>query len=38
MIVMQGKDTYKAVSIYPGEIQLTRIPACAHSTAKLAAK
>lgn len=30
--------TYNAVSMYPGEMQFTRIPAPAHSTAKLAAK
>ena len=30
--------TYSAVSMYPGEIQLTRMPACAHSTAKLEAR
>ena len=26
-------ETYSAVSMYPGEMQLTRMPACAHSTA-----
>lgn len=28
-----ANETYSAVSMYPGEMQLTRTPACAHSTA-----
>jgi hypothetical protein len=31
-------DIYSAVSMYPGEMQLTRMPAPAHSTARLDAK
>lgn len=30
---LQLTETYSAVSMYPGEMQLTRTPACAHSTA-----
>ena len=31
-------ETYSAVNMYPGEMQFTRIPACAHSTANELAK
>lgn len=30
--------TYRAVNMYPGEMQLTRMFACAHSTASDAAR
>jgi hypothetical protein len=34
-----GKETtYRAVNMYPGEMQLTRMFACAHSTASDAAR
>jgi len=32
------EKTYNAVSIYPGEMQLTRMPFCAHSTLSEAAR
>ncbi len=34
----ENPSTYRAVSMYPGEMQLTRMPACAHSTARDAAR
>ena len=30
---MKGGQTYRSVNMYPGEIQLTRMPWGAHSTA-----
>jgi hypothetical protein len=34
LVRIEGEGTYSAVNMYPGEMQLTRIPAWAHSTAK----